>query len=274
MSIHWPSFLKDMYRRFNEDQITAVAAQLAYFLILAVFPFLIFLLALLAFIPLTTGLAINDFVRLFPATASDIVLKTMLEVTATRSHTLLSLGMLVTLWAASTGINAIIRGINRAYEEKETRPFWLLIGISLLSTILLALVIVFALLMLVFGQIIGEDVFSFLGLSALFTPIWQWIRWVIPLTTMLLVFLLLYRFTPNRRLSFREIVPGAIFATAGWAMSSMGFSYYVNNFARYAQIYGSIGGIIVLLVWLYISSIVILLGGEINASLASVRKLR
>lgn len=267
----WMSFFQDMYHRFIEDEITALAAQLAYFLILAVFPFLIFLLALLAYTPLTIEMA-YDFVRILPTAAADTLVRNIMEISSSRNYTLLSFSMIATLWAASTGFNAIIRGINRAYKEKETRPFWKLLLISLVSTILLAVVSICALFMLVLGRIIGEDLFALLGLSTIFAVVWQWIRWVLPFSIMLLVFILMYRYTPDRNLSFQEVLPGAIFATVGWGIASAAFSYYVNEFGRYAQIYGSIGGIIILLVWLYLCSIIILLGGEINASLASMRK--
>ena len=228
-------------------------------------------MALLAYTPLTIEMA-YDFVRILPAAAADTLVRNIMEISSNRNHALLSFSMIATLWAASTGFNAIIRGINRAYKEKETRPFWKLLLTSLISTILLALVIISALFMLVLGRIIGEDLFALLGLSTIFAMVWQWIRWVLPFIVMLLVFILMYRYTPDRNLSFREVLPGAIFATLGWGIASAAFSYYVNEFGRYAQIYGSIGGIIILLVWLYLCSIIILLGGEINASLASIKK--
>lgn len=261
-------FAKSLYARFKDDDVPSVGAQLTYYLILSFFPFLIFLVSVLSFFQLSGDSALNEFIRLLPADTGESLRKTLAEVTENRNGAVLSFGMLGTIWAASSGVGAIMKGLNKAYDEKETRPFWKVRGISVLSTLVLAVVILVSMLLLVFGQVLGEYLFRFLGFPDGFTIIWRVAQIVLPVLAMFGVFALLYWATPDRRLKFREVLPGAAFAALGWIVSSLLFSIYVNQFANYSKTYGSLGGIIVLLVWLYISSIIIMLGGEINATLA------
>lgn len=264
----WVQVIRHLYHRFQEDEVTALGAQLTFYLVLAFFPFLIFLITLVSYLPITNDLPLHQLAALLPGEAYLQVRSIIAETVQARSQTLLSLGMIITLWAASNGVNAIIRGINKAYFEKETRPFWKVRGLSIVFTLALALVILFAFIMLVFGRIFGQSLFDWLGINQFFAPVWQVLRYLIPLSTMLLVFLLIYRLSPNRSLRFREVLPGALLASAGWVATSQAFAWYVDHFTNYARIYGSLGGIVVLLIWLYLSSIIILLGGELNAVLS------
>lgn len=261
-------YAKNLYARFKDDDVPALGAQLTYYLILAFFPFLIFLVTIVSFFQMSGDSVLSEWIRMLPADTGGRLRTTLTEVTANRSGAVLSFGMLGTLWAASNGVNAIIKGLNKAYDEKETRPFWKVRGISVLSTLVLAVVIVLSMLLLVFGKVLGEYVFRLLSFPDGFPLIWNVVQYVVPLTAMLGVFVLLYWLTPDRRLTFREVIPGAVFTTVGWIASSLLFSLYVNHFGNYSKTYGSLGGVVVLLVWLYLSSNIILLGGEINATLA------
>ncbi|WP_127581866.1 YihY/virulence factor BrkB family protein [Paenibacillus koleovorans] len=261
-------FARQLLFRVRDDEVPALAAQLTYYLILAFFPFLIFLISILGFVRLSGEDAISIFIRLLPVETGDTVSEIVHEVSGDKSEALLSIGMIATIWAASNGINAVIKGLNKAYDEEENRPYWKVRGISLLSTLVLVFVILLSMLMLIFGRAMGTYLFELLHYPAGFTPIWLLLKTVIPLASMVGVFLLLYRMTPNRRLTFREVLPGALFTTVGWIATSMLFSFYVNHFGNYSKTYGSLGGVIVLLIWLYMSSMIILLGGEINATLA------
>ncbi|MGI6453710.1 MAG: YihY/virulence factor BrkB family protein [Syntrophomonadaceae bacterium] len=260
---------RELYRRFYQDEVTALAAQLTYYLVLAFFPFLIFLLTLLSYTTIASEVLLNNLAWLLPANNYALVRGIINETVAVRSQGLLSFGMIIALWAASNGMNAVIRGINKAYNQEETRPFWQVRLISILATIFLALVFIFSLALLVFGQLLGEVLSTYLGVSLLFVQIWSVMRYVTSLGIMILVFALVYWLTPNRRLRFSQVLPGSICTTLGWIIISYGFSYYVNGFANYSIMYGSLGGIIIFLIWLYINSIMLLLGGEINAVLAS-----
>ncbi|QJC52970.1 YihY/virulence factor BrkB family protein [Paenibacillus albicereus] len=258
---------KNLYARFQDDEVPALGAQLTYYLLLSFFPFLIFLVSLLGFLNLNGDELIADMIAIMPAEGGDTVRTILGEVSTGGSGALLSVGMIGTIWAASNGVNAIIKGLNKAYDEEEDRPFWKVRGLSLLATVVLAVVVILVVVLLVFGRGIGEFLFEWLSYPAGFEATWAIIRYVLPLAAMVLVFTLLYWITPNRRLTFRQALPGACFASLGWVVTSVAFSFYVSQFGNYTKTYGSLGGVIVLLVWLYLSSIIIVLGGEINAAL-------
>lgn len=265
-------FARNLIARFRDDEVPALGAQLTYYLILSFFPFLIFLVTLIGFVQLSSDTVLNGLIRNLPASSGDTVRGIIREVSANRNGALLSIGMVATIWAASNGINAIIKGLNKAYDEEETRPFWKVRGISLLATVVLALVIILVMLMLIFGHAIGEFLFRLLSFPDGFEPIWAVMKYVVPLAAMVCVFMLLYWITPNRKMNLKEVIPGAVFASIGWIVTSFLFSIYVNQFGNYTKTYGSLGGVIVLLIWLYLSSIIIILGGEINATIAFGRQ--
>lgn len=198
------------------------------------------------------------------------------EIVQSSSETLLSLGAITGIWAASKGIMAVIRAINRAYDFEESRSYWKLRGLSIIFTIALLILLTLVFLTLVFGELLGNKVFAFIGKTETFITIWRYFRVTISLFSMILIFALLYKFSPStkkeRRIKFKNTLPGAIFASIGWIIISTIFSYYVNNFGNFSKTYGSLGGIIILLIWLYISSIIIVLGGEINATLESFKE--
>jgi membrane protein len=264
--------IRNFYLRFQEHEIPALGAQLTYYLLLAFFPFLIFILTLLSYTTITSEQVLYDLSRWIPADALKVVREVVRQTLNSSRQTLLSLGALFSLWASSNGINAVIHGINKAYDEKETRPFWKVRGISIGFTLGLAVVIILALVLLVLGRQLGLALSAYLNDRSLYMTSWQLYRFAIPLLVMLVVFSFFYRYAPNKKISFREAIPGALFSSLGWLTTSSIFSFYVNRFDTYTRTYGSLGGIIVLLLWLYISSMVILIGGEINATLSGRRK--
>ena len=177
----------------------------------------------------------------------------------------MSFGVIATLWSASNGINAVVRAFNKSYDVEETRSFIVARGMSILLTIAMIFVFIMALLLPVFGREIGVFLFSQLGLSDEFLVTWNMLRWLISLLILFIVFIGLYWIAPNKKLTCTSAIPGAIFATVGWALVSYGFSFYVGNFGNYTATYGSIGAIIVLMIWFYLTAFIIILGGEINA---------
>jgi membrane protein len=265
--ISMKAFLENMYCRYEDDEVPAMGAQLTYYLILSFFPFLIFIISLLSFTDLSAQDAINTITRVLPKMSNKMILDAFEEIQKSRSGSLLSIGILATLWSASSGINAVMKALNKAYDAEENRPYWKIQGLSIIFTIALAIVIIFSLFMLIFGKLIGEMIYKFVYLPGSFETIWRFAQYIIPLSIMVVAFIFLYLLLPNLRLKVKEVLPGAIFATVGWVVTSLLFSFYVNNFSSYSKTYGSIGGIIVLLTWLYLSSIVIVLGGEVNATL-------
>lgn len=272
MKFKFIPLLKQLYIRFDEHEVSALGAQMTYYLILAFFPFLLFVMTLISYTPITSA---DILVHVKPLLATDAYV--MIEdfvsgVLDGDNKTVLSFGMIGTIWASSTGVKAIIRGLNKAYDTIENRPFWKVRGFAILLTLGLGAVILISLAMLIFGQMIGERLLKLLGNPTNFKATWDLGTYIVPLFIMFIVFIFMYRRIPNHFISFREALPGAAFSTLGWVITSVLFAYYVNNWGHYTKVYGSIGGIIVLLIWLYISSIITLLGGEVNAILAIVRK--
>lgn len=258
-------FMNQLISRYKDDDLAGMSAQITYYLILAFPPFLLFLINLLSFTPFSSELLISDFTKFLPKETGDLVKNILLQTLQNKSKTLLSLGMLGSLWAASKGISAIIKGLNRAYDVEENRKFIKLNAVALLSTIGVTAMIMLSLIMLVFGEMIGNYAFGLVGATDLFHSIWSILRYCIPPAFLFTTFSLIYKFVPNRNLKFTHIRVGAIFTTIGWVTTSLLFSFYVNNFRAYEKIYGSLGGVIALISWLYISTFIILLGGEFNA---------
>lgn len=265
-------FVEQMYCRFQDDEVSALGAQMTYYLILAFFPFLIFLMTMFGYTSVSTADILQNLSPLIAGNLYKTIEEFINGLLLSRNTTLLSFGMIGTIWAASSGVLSIIKGLNRAYDEAETRPFWKVRSISMLFTLALGVVLLLSFVLLIFGEGVGEHVFQLIHSPANFDTIWNFTKYGIPLTTMLFVLVCLYKIIPNRRINFREVIPGSLFAAFGWIATSLSFAFYVNNWGHYTKTYGSIGGVIVLLVWLYLSSIIILLGGQINATLTSIRE--
>jgi membrane protein len=180
---------------------------------------------------------------------------------------LLSLGIAIALWTASNAITAITDALNHAYKVQEGRPYWKVRLIALLLTVGLSIFLIASLVLLIFGPQIGESLANFVGLGEQFKIGWNLFRWPVILVLVTTAAAFVYYFAPDVEQEFKWITPGSIFSVIMWTLASLGFSYYVNNFGSYDKTYGSIGAIIVLLTWMYVSGYVILVGGEINAEI-------
>jgi membrane protein len=260
--------IKNLVYRFRDDDVTALAAELAYSLLISFFPMLIFIMTLIGFSSLNSSEVLLGLSQILPSSLFELVKSTVIDVLETRSHNLLTLSFILTIWISSTGFKAVIKGINRAYDETERRSAIKLEIVAILSTLALTLIIFLTLALLVLGEVIGHNLGMYLGRPEEFKAAWDVFRYIIILSTMVFVFAALYRYTPSRRMTWLEVIPGAIFATLGWVAASMVFSFYVNNFGSYTNIYGSIGVIIILLTWLFLTSVIIIMGGEVNATLS------
>lgn len=257
--------MEQLIFRYKDDDLPSMSAQMTYYLILAFFPFLLFLINLLSFTPLSSEILITNFNKFLPNETGALVKNVVIQTLQSKSETLLIVGMIGSLWAASKGISAIIKCLNKAYGIEENRNVIKLNLIAIVSTIGITIMIILSFFMIVFGQIIGTYVFGLVGATLLFNIIWSFLRYCIPLTIMFTTFSLIYRYVPNRKLKFNTVIVGTIFTTVGWVATSLLFSFYVNNFANYQKVYGSLGGIIALISWLYVSTLIILIGGELNA---------
>lgn len=269
-------FFNELIFRIKDDNVTAIGAQLSYYLVLSIFPFLIFFLNILSFTPLVREDVLQSVIIVLPLETQRVITHLVMETVQNSSETLLSLSAITGIWAASKGLMALIRAINKAYDVEETRSYIELRLLAIVFTLALLILLTIVLLTLVFGEVLGNQIFDFLGMTLSFIIFWEYFRIIISIASMVLIFALLFRFSPSIRngkgISFKRTLPGAIFSSVGWIITSTMFSYYVNNFGSYAKTYGSLGGMIVLLIWLYISSIIVVMGGEINATLEYLKK--
>lgn len=269
----WLLFLKELLCRYEDDGVSEIGAQLTYYLILSVFPFLIFFLSILKFTPLVDAGVLERLLAVLPGDTQKILYDIISEIMRKGNFALLSFGAIGALWSSSNGIMSIIKSVNRAFDLEESRPFWKLRGLSIIFTISLYIVLIIAFSILIFGEVFFNLIFiSYTWPSYV---IWKILKIIIPLLFMGLMLSFLYKFSPSIKegieVKFSETIPGSVFASIGIILFSSIFSFYVNNFGNYSKSYGSIGGLIVLLIWLYSISIVIVLGAEVNATLISMK---
>ncbi|MGP4075344.1 YihY/virulence factor BrkB family protein [Halobacillus sp. K22] len=259
------TFGKELLTRFRDDDVAGLAAQLAYFFLLSLFPFMIFLLTLLGYLNIDEERVLAVISTYAPPETFDLITENVTSLLKSGSGSLLSVGLLGTLWAASVGVSAIMRAFNRAHNVEEERSFLVSRFIAIILTIAMVLVICIAFLLPVLGHTVGVFIFSSFGLSDSFIEAWGTLRWAISSIIFFIVLSFLYVTAPSLRLKYRDAVAGAIFATIGWQLVSLLFSFYVSSLGNFSAFYGSLGGVIVLMIWFFLSGIVIILGGEINA---------
>ena len=260
---------KRVWREMNEDDVWGYAAQLAYYFLFSLFPFFIFLAALLAYIPIPNLLdqimgLLGEFL---PATVLDMIKGNVLELVTQPRGGLLSFGILLTLWIAASAIAAMIDSLNRAYGVREGRPFWKVRLVAIFLTIGLAALMLSSMVLLIFGSELGGIIAAKVGLGAAFDTAWQILRWPIIVFLMMLGAALIYYFAPDVEQEWRWITPGSVFAVLAWVAMSLLFSWYVDRFGNYNVTYGSIGAVIILLTWMYATGFFLLVGGEINAEI-------
>ena len=261
----WKGFSKSLFSNISANDVTGLAAQIAYYFLLSLFPLLIFTVTLLPYLPVEQADLLGVVRDFAPGETMSMIEDTLQDVMSNRNSGLLSVSIIATMWSASNGMNAIVKSLNRAYDVGETRSFIVTRLMSILLTLGMILVFVVALLLPVFGKQIGLLLFSQFGFSEQFLSVWNAIRWAISPIILFIVFVGLYYFAPSKRIKCLSAFPGAIFATLGWVLVSLAFSFYVGSFGNYSATYGSIGGIIVLMIWFYLTGIIIMIGGEINA---------
>ncbi len=251
---------------FIADDMMTYASALAYRALFSLFPFLLFLIAMLNFLHL------EDFFEwLRGQAAMALPPDALAQVDPVIDHLqqdrsgLLSLGVLLALWSASFGIQALMNAMNKAYDVEESRSFVKIFFLSILYTVGVAVLLLLAAALMILGPQIMEMLAGLVGMGELFVTLWTWARWPVAVLLMMTVVAWLYYVCPDVKQEFRFITPGSILAVVVWIMASVGFGIYVQNFGDYDAIYGSIGAIIVLLLYFYISGAVLLFGAEMNA---------
>ncbi|MCM1988471.1 YihY/virulence factor BrkB family protein [Oceanirhabdus seepicola] len=256
-----------LIKKILDDQISKVAAVLSYFSLLSFFPFMIFLLTLVSYSKISVESILQEFGKYLPESAYELVQSVIIDTFQNSNQNLLSFGILFALYAGSGGIRAIMDGLNTAYNVKENRNIIYIFFISIIYTIALAVIIIFSFTLIIFGEVIGNTVINWFDGLGNFKYFWDFYRMAFTLFLIFSVFVGMYCTFPARKLKIIKVIPGALFTTLGWFISSLGFSFYVNNFANYSKVYGSLGAVIILMTWIYITSMMILIGGELNAFL-------
>jgi membrane protein len=255
------------WRESNEDNVWGGAAQLGYYFLLALFPMLIFLFSLLGFLPDAQESIVKMLARVVPGQAMTLVYQFVKDVVENRSGGLLSLGVLGTLWAASSGITAVMGTLNVAYDVEEGRPFWKVRLIALGLTGGLALLITGGAVLVMFADKFSHRLAEILGLGGFFTIASSVVGYALGLACVFIGIELVYYFGPNLKQQWRWITPGAVFAAAAIILGSLGFSLYLRIAPSNSATYGSLGAVITLMLWLYLLGLVLLVGGEINSEI-------
>src|SRR5829696_8162772 len=271
--------LKRTVMEFREDGMTDWAASLTYYGLLALFPALLALVSVVGFLgdPVTTTRKLTDIVAsVGPSTAADTFSGPIESLTENRSAAgiMFFVGLGVALWSASGYIGAFMRASNVIYETPEGRPFWKLRPLQLLVTLVMVVLLALLALALVLTGPVVDQVAGPLGVSDAATTVWDIAKWPVMLLVVILMLAVLFHASPNVKLpGFKWVTAGALVAVVVWLIASAAFALYVANFASYDKTYGSLGGVVVLLIWLWLTNIALLFGMELNAERERNREL-
>ncbi|AMO77719.1 YihY/virulence factor BrkB family protein [Pseudomonas sp. R3.Fl] len=258
--------LKLTVKEFLDDEMPTYAAALAYQGLFSLFPFLLFLIALLGFLHLPEFF---DWLReqaayVLPGQALEQV-NPIIDQLQQRQGGLLSVGIVVALWSSSAAVRSLMNALNAAYDVREARPVWKRVPLSLLYTLGLAVMLMLVTALMILGPQVMGWIAERIGLQDYVVVLWSLLRWPVMVLLMMMAVAVIYYATPNVKQKFRFITPGSVLAVVAWVAASLAFGFYVKNFADYNAMYGSVGAIIVLLLYFYISAAVLLLGAELNA---------
>jgi membrane protein len=255
---------KRLGEKFKEDNTTLLAAALSYYFLLAIFPLLIVGFSIIPYFNISADQAMGFFETILPAEIASLFEENIVNLVEQPRGGLLTVGIIGALWSASNGINAFIKSSNEAFDVEETRSFVVVRLISLGLTIGLIISVVVAILLPVMGDVILDLISSITGITTGMGIVLQISRWAISIILLTTFIMLLYRFAPNKKLPFKHIVPGALLASLLWQIISFGFSIYVSNFGNYSATYGTLGGIIVLMIWFFLTGLILMLGASIT----------
>ncbi len=257
----------------NENHIFSFAAALSYYFVMAFFPALIALAAIVAYLPIPNlfGTIIGTLARVVPPESMGLIRKVVADVISPSRGALLSFGLLGTVWTCSSGFSAMIEALNVAYDVPETRPMWKtrLLAIELIFAVGTLVTLAFA--FMIVGPRFGAFLANQLGVAQVFALIWPVLRYVLAITFIVAAIQGLYYLGPNLQQRLAHIWPGAVLAVVGWILLSNGLSFYIHKVAHLNRTYGVLGGGIAFLIWLYWSGFLILLGAELNSKILQLR---
>jgi membrane protein len=274
---HWWPVLKRTVREFKDDNLTDWAAALTYYTVLAIFPALIVLVSLLGLVgDSATQPLIDNLGTVAPGPAKDIFTSAIKNLQGDQgaAGVLFVVGLLGALWSASGYVAAFMRASNAIYDMEEGRPIWKTLPVRVGLTVVLLVLLAISTIAVVLTGGLAEKVGNLIGLGSTAVTVWNIAKWPVLLLVVSFMFALLYWAAPNvKHPGFRWISPGGVIAVVAWLIASGAFALYVSNFGSYNKTYGALGGVVVFLVWLWISNIVILLGAEFNAELERQRAI-
>jgi membrane protein len=273
----WLGVLKRTIGEFRRDNLTDWAAALTYYGILSIFPALLVLVSVLGLIgESATQPLLDNLSTVAPGPAQEIFTSAIqnLQQSQGQAGLLLIVGIATALWSASSYVGAFMRASNSIYEVDEGRPFWKLRPIQIAITLFMIVLISIGAVAVVVTGPLAEEVGNVIGLGSAAVTAWDIAKWPVLVLLVSLMFSVLYWAAPNvKQPGFRWLTPGGVLAVILWIVASAGFAFYVANFGSYNETYGTLGGVIVFLVWLWISNIAVLLGAELNAEVERGREL-
>ncbi|MGH7824789.1 MAG: YihY/virulence factor BrkB family protein [Candidatus Binatia bacterium] len=257
------------WRDIREENSLGRAAELAFYFTLALFPMLIFLLSFISFIPGADEIILSWFATVMPPEAVGVLESWVRSVFMNRSGRLLSFGLIFSLWVASNGISALMDALNRSYEVEEGRPFWKAQLVALGLTVALCLLVMGGAFVITFSEKPAGWIAESLKLGNVFGVLWLTFSYVVGFAMLALGMGIIYYVAPNVQQQWHWIVPGSLFAVVAFLLASFGFSLYLRFAPSYDVTYGSLGAFIVLMIWLYLTGLIMCVGGEINAEIQS-----
>ena len=267
--LSWGELLKRTFNETLADDVFNLAAQQAYYFFFALFPALLALISIASFFPIEnlTG-EINEMLRrVAPADVTTIVTDQIQKIGQSNAGGILTLAFFFTLWSSSSAVVAMCGTLNAAYDIIESRPWWKVRLVALGLTIGLAVFILISMTLIVAGPALAERVAATMGLGPAFAWSWKVLQWPFVFVLVATAVALVYYFAPDAQQDWVWLTPGSLLATVLWVLASLGFRFYVTNFASYNETYGAIGGVMVLLLWFYVSGIALLIGAELNAEI-------
>jgi membrane protein len=269
--------LKRTVSEFQEDNLTDWAAALTYYGVLAIFPALIVLVSILGLVgESATQPLLDNLGSVAPGPAKEIMTNALKNIQGGQgaAGVLFVIGLLGALWSASAYVGAFMRASNAIYDMPEGRPIWKTLPVRVGLTVVLLVLLAITTLAVVLTGGVAEKVGDVIGLGDTAVTVWNIVKWPVLLVVVSFMFAILYWAAPNvKQPGFHWVSPGGILAVVGWLVASLAFALYVSNFGSYNKTYGALGGVVVFLVWLWISNIMVLLGAEFNAELVRERAI-
>ena len=258
-------FVKEMYYRLMYDEISLLSANLSYYFILSLFPMLIVALALTPYFKIDQQFLLEKIQNFAPGDLGNYLFDMISEVLNNKNNTIITVGIVFTLWSASSGIYGIIIAFNNAFRVRDGRIWIVTKFISVVITALFLVGMFVVLALVVFGKQLTYLLFHKFNLDEGFYNLWSVLNYSFPILFIFIVFVFLYIMGPNLKLKAISIIPGAIFSTISWTLVSRLFGYYIDHFSSYIKTYGTIGAFMAFIIWLYITGYILIIGAEINA---------